>query len=162
VDWKAGTVIAQTDPEVAKKLHLRPIGENIVVVPVRQDEERESNGVILPQSADNAETEYIVVGLGDGRRDPISDDLARRLAHRAAHVADVMWGDEDFDGPDRECAIDALIAALRDESAKPYAFEVAVGDRVLICPWLVSTVTLEDVEYSVCSERDVLGRFEDG
>lgn len=56
-----------------------------------------------------------------------------------------------------EAEVIALGTGKKDESGKVQAFEVKVGDRVLISKYGGTEVKLNDVKYTIIREEDILG-----
>ena len=52
---------------------------------------------------------------------------------------------------------DRLATLLIEESTKPQPFQVKLGDRVLFIPWNAFTVILDDKEFNIISEHDIVG-----
>ena len=53
--------------------------------------------------------------------------------------------------------METLAMAAKDENGKAQAFEVKVGDRVLISKYGGTEVKLEDKKYTLVREDDILG-----
>jgi chaperonin GroES len=57
----------------------------------------------------------------------------------------------------QEAEVIALGTGKKDDSGKVQAFEVKVGDRVLISKYGGTEVKFEDVKYTIVREEDILG-----
>jgi chaperonin GroES len=57
----------------------------------------------------------------------------------------------------QEAEVIALGTGKKDEDGKPLAFEVKVGDRVLISKYGGNEVKIDDVKYTLVREDDLLG-----
>ena len=57
----------------------------------------------------------------------------------------------------QEAEVIALGTGKKDEDGKPMAFEVKVGDRVLISKYGGNEVKIDDVKYTLVREDDLLG-----
>jgi len=56
-----------------------------------------------------------------------------------------------------EAEVIALGTGKKDENGKVQAFEVKVGDRVLISKYGGTEVKIDDVKYTLVREEDILG-----
>lgn len=95
----------------AKAAKLRPIGDRVLVKPVKEDEVRKG-GIIIPDTAKEKPSEGEVVALGTGK--------------------------------------------VNDKGEK-IAFVVKVGDRVLHSKYGGTEVKLDDQDYLIMREEDILG-----
>lgn len=57
----------------------------------------------------------------------------------------------------QEAEVIALGTGKKDESGKPQAFEVKVGDRVLISKYGGTEVKIDDEKFTLVREDDILG-----
>jgi chaperonin GroES len=57
----------------------------------------------------------------------------------------------------QEAEVIALGTGKKDEDGKPLAFEVKVGDRVLISKYGGNEVKIDEVKYTLVREDDLLG-----
>jgi chaperonin GroES len=57
----------------------------------------------------------------------------------------------------QEAKVVALGTGRKDDSGKPVAFEVKVGDKVLISKYGGNEVKIDDEKYTLLREDDILG-----
>lgn len=155
--------MADIPAELLKEPHVRPLRDQIILVRVHNERDpqtggrKSAGGIDLPDIADEEPAEGIVVSLGDGTREPVDPRVAERMAMR---VATEIWGKVGVDGTDwslQHPVIRDLISFMTEESGKPIPFNVAIGDKVLYPPWLCTTIIVNDVEYEMIAEQDIVG-----
>jgi chaperonin GroES len=88
---------------------------------------------------------------------PIGDRVLVKHAEEKEQVrGGIIIPDSAKEKP-QEAEVIALGTGKKDESGKVLAFEVKVGDRVLISKYGGTEVKLEDQKYTLVREDDILG-----
>jgi chaperonin GroES len=82
--------------------------------------------------------------------------LVKRLKETETSKGGIIIPDSAKEKP-KEGKIVALGTGKLDKDGKKLAFNVKVGDRVLFTSYAGTDVTVEDEEYLIMSEEDILG-----
>ena len=82
--------------------------------------------------------------------------LVRRLEETEKSKGGIIIPDSAKEKP-KEGKIVALGTGKLDKDGKKLAFNVKVGDRVLFTSYAGTEVTVEDEEYLIMGEEDILG-----
>jgi co-chaperonin GroES (HSP10) len=148
------------DAIVAQQIHVRPLNDCIIVLPLKDESEvrqtasglfietrLSAGGVDLPDTVDAEPIEGRIVALGRGLRYELPYWLAERLA-REVLKASCMDAD-----PNQKTWADHFAKI----AAEPKPFDVKVGDRVLWTPWAAFTITIDEVSYFIIEEADIVG-----
>jgi co-chaperonin GroES (HSP10) len=118
---------------------------------------KRESGIILPDVADQEPIEGIVVAIGEGTGEPISEQLAAALAASALRVLSVNLRPELF----AQNTIHLAGAFQQVAAELPVKFDVKIGDKVLWQPWDATTIALGGLEYNLVPEGSILGLLED-
>jgi len=90
---------------------------------------------------------------------PVGDRILVKLIEDKEQVrGGIIIPDSAKEKP-QEAEIIALGAGKRDDSGKLIAFEVKVGDKVLISKYGGTEVKIDDEKYTLVREDDILGIF---
>src|SRR5471032_891347 len=88
---------------------------------------------------------------------PIGDRvLVKHLEDKEQVRGGIIIPDSAKEKP-QEAEVIALGTGKKDEDGKPMAFEVKVGDRVLISKYGGNEVKIDEVKYTLVREDDLLG-----
>jgi chaperonin GroES len=88
---------------------------------------------------------------------PIGDRvLVKHLEEKEQVRGGIIIPDSAKEKP-QEAEVIALGTGKKDENGKVSAFEVKVGDRVLIAQYGGNEVKIDDVKYKLVREDDILG-----
>ena len=88
---------------------------------------------------------------------PIGDRVLGKLLEDKEQVrGGIIIPDSAKEKP-QEAEVIALGTGKRDDSGKVHAFEVKVGDRVLVGKYGGTEVKLEEQKYTLVREDDILG-----
>jgi chaperonin GroES len=82
--------------------------------------------------------------------------LVKRLEETDKSKGGIIIPDSAKEKP-KEGKIVALGTGKLDKDGKKLAFNVKVGDRVLFTSYAGTEITVEDEEYLIMSEEDILG-----
>ena len=82
--------------------------------------------------------------------------LVRRIEEKESVKGGIIIPDSAKEKP-QEAEVIALGTGKRDEEGKRIAFEVKVGDRVLVSKYGGTEVKIGDEKYSLLREDDILG-----
>ena len=82
--------------------------------------------------------------------------IVERIEESEQRIGSIIIPDSAKEKP-QEAKVIALGTGKRDENGKVTAFEVKVGDRVLISKYGGTEVKLEDKKYTLVREDDILG-----
>ena len=82
--------------------------------------------------------------------------LVKRLEETAKSKGGIIIPDSAKEKP-KEGEVVALGTGKLDKDGKKVAFNVKVGDRVLFTSYAGTEVTVDDQEYLIMSEEDILG-----
>ncbi len=87
--------------------------------------------------------------------------MVRRIEANEKTTGGIIIPDTAKEKP-QEGEVVAVGAGTRDDSGKLIALDVKAGDRILFGKWSGSEVKLEDQEYLIMKESDILGIVEQG
>ena len=88
---------------------------------------------------------------------PLHDRLVvERIEAEARTAAGIIIPDNAKEKPQRGDVV-AVGPGGRDESGRLIAIDVKVGDRVLFGKWSGTEVKIDDVEYLIMNESDIMG-----
>jgi len=82
--------------------------------------------------------------------------LVQRLDEGEQQVGGIIIPDSAKEKP-QEAEVIAIGTGKKDENGKSVAFEVKVGDKVLISKYGGTEVKIDDVKYTIVREDDILG-----
>lgn len=88
---------------------------------------------------------------------PLGDRVLVKIAEAAEEIkGGIIIPDSAKEKP-QEAEVIALGTGKKDENGKPQAFEVKIGDRVIISKYGGTEVKLGDKKYTLVREDDILG-----
>jgi len=93
-------------------MKIQPLGDRVLVEPVKTDEQQIKGGIVIPDSAKEKPQEGKVIAVGTGKL---------------------------------------------DDNGKKIPFNVKAGDRVLMPKYGGTEVKIDDKEYQIIREDDILG-----
>ena len=85
--------------------------------------------------------------------------LIRRVEQEAKTAGGIIIPDTAKENP-MEGEVIAVGPGARDEAGKLHALDVKVGDRVLFGKWSGTEVRLDNEEYIIMKESDIMGVIE--
>jgi co-chaperonin GroES (HSP10) len=125
---------ATVAPALESRAHIRPIGTQVVLVAV--------NAPVVEELRTDVVSMNVRISAGGVA-------LPDTIDNEAMTFEIVGLGDGYEEGCPK-C----------EPGGRRHVFEVAIGDRVLLCPWDATTVTVDGTDFWICSERAVLGIFD--
>ena len=139
---------AKTASKTAAKTRLVPLADRLVITPLKQ-EEVTTSGLVIPDTAKEKpqQGEVVAVGPGrfeDGKRIPLDVQVGNRVLYGKYSGTEVVAV-----GPGR-----------LDDAGKRVDMGLAVGDRVLYAKYTGTDIKLDNVDYIVLNEKDVLCKLE--
>jgi len=88
---------------------------------------------------------------------PLHDRVVvKRIEQEAKSKGGIIIPDTAKEKP-QEGEVIAVGPGARDESGKVHALDVKVGDRVLFGKWSGTEIKIDDVDYLVMKESDIVG-----
>lgn len=138
-----------TQSEVDLWTPYTPLHDNVIIVPLKDEDELVVGGVIMAKSVERAPTEGLVVAVGPGVAFTLPHGRMERLIDKIrpnSKPGSLNW-------LETKCLI--------DEALQAYPLDVKVGDRVLfptwVCNWQKHIET--GARYACCRADQLLGVF---